>query len=38
MILAYIDYYNLYKAHPYAWTYTGQPLVTGNGKHEGTPK
>jgi transposase len=37
-ILAYIDYYNLYKAHPYAWTYTGQPLVSGNGKHEGTLK
>ncbi len=28
-ILAYIEYYNLYKAHPYAWTYTGKPLVSG---------
>jgi transposase len=28
-ILAYIDYHNTYKAHPYAWTYTGQPLVSG---------
>jgi transposase len=31
-ILAYIDYYNLYKAHPYAWTYTGKPLVSGAGR------
>jgi transposase len=28
-ILAYIDYHNVYKAHPYAWTYTGKPLVSG---------
>jgi hypothetical protein len=28
-ILAYIDYHNAYKAHPYAWTYTGKPLVSG---------
>jgi hypothetical protein len=28
-VLAYIDYYNAYKAHPYAWTYTGKPLVSG---------
>ena len=27
-ILAYIDYYNTYRAHPYRWTYTGKPLVT----------
>jgi transposase len=33
-ILAYIDYYNLYKAHPYAWTYTGKPLVSGAKKGE----
>ena len=26
-ILAYIEYDNAYKAHPYAWTYTGKPLV-----------
>jgi transposase len=30
-ILAYIAYYNAYKAHPYAWTYTGKPLVSGDG-------
>jgi len=28
-ILAYIDYYNTYKARPYAWTYMGKPLVSG---------
>jgi hypothetical protein len=28
-ILEYIDYYNAYKAHPYDWTYTGKPLVSG---------
>jgi DDE superfamily endonuclease len=26
-ILAYIAYYNEHLAHPYRWTYTGQPLV-----------
>jgi hypothetical protein len=26
-ILAYIAYYNERHAHPYRWTYTGQPLV-----------
>jgi putative transposase len=26
-ILAYIDYYNENPAHPYRWTYTGQPLA-----------
>jgi hypothetical protein len=26
-ILAYIVYYNEHHAHPYRWTYTGQPLV-----------
>ena len=26
-ILAYIEYHNSYKAHPYEWTYTGKPLV-----------
>lgn len=30
-ILAYLDYHNNYKAHPYSWTYTGKPLVTGTG-------
>lgn len=28
-ILAYIEYHNAFKAHPYAWTYTGKPLVSG---------
>jgi transposase len=28
-IQAYIAYFNAYKAHPYAWTYTGKPLVSG---------
>jgi hypothetical protein len=28
-ILAYIAYHNAYKAHPYAWTYAGKPLVSG---------
>jgi hypothetical protein len=26
-ILAYIAYYNENLAHPYRWTYTGQPLA-----------
>ena len=29
-IVAYIDYHNARKAHPYAWTYTGKPLVSGD--------
>jgi hypothetical protein len=29
-MLAYIDYYNTHQAHPYEWTYTGKPLVTGD--------
>jgi transposase len=37
-ILAYIDYYNAYKAHPYAWTYTGKPLVAGDRTHGKTSK
>jgi len=28
-LLEYIDYYNRHRAHPYAWTYTGKPLVSG---------
>lgn len=28
-ILAYIAYHNAFRAHPYAWTYTGKPLVSG---------
>jgi hypothetical protein len=31
-ILAYIAYHNTYKAHPYAWTYAGKPLASGDGK------
>jgi hypothetical protein len=31
-ILAYLEYHNAYKAHPYAWTYTGKPLVSGAAK------
>jgi hypothetical protein len=26
-LLAYMDDYNTHRAHPYRWTYTGQPLV-----------
>jgi transposase len=37
-ILAYIEYHNAYKAHPYAWTYTGKPLVTGDGRHGKTKR
>jgi transposase len=29
-IQAYITYYDAHQAHPYAWTYTGKPLVTGD--------
>jgi transposase len=28
-IVAYMEYHNVYKAHPYAWTYAGKPLVRG---------
>ena len=28
-ILTYIDYHNAFKAHPYAWTYAGKPMVSG---------
>jgi hypothetical protein len=28
-IQAYIDYYDRHQVHPYEWTYTGKPLVTG---------
>ncbi len=33
-ILAYIEYYNTCKAHPFQWTYTGKPLVTGERRHQ----
>jgi transposase len=29
-ILAYIAYYDKHQAHPYAWTYTGKPLASGD--------
>jgi hypothetical protein len=29
-ILDYIAQYNRHQAHPYAWTYTGQPLASGD--------
>jgi hypothetical protein len=29
-MLAFIDYYNRHDAHPYEWTYTGKPLVSGD--------
>ena len=29
-IREYIDYYDRHVAHPYAWTYTGQPLASGD--------
>jgi hypothetical protein len=28
-ILGFIDYYDRHEAHPYEWTYTGKPLVSG---------
>jgi hypothetical protein len=36
--LAYIEYHNAFKAHPYAWTYTGQPLVSGDRRHGKTKR
>jgi len=29
-ILEFIDYYDRHDAHPYEWTYTGKPLVSGD--------
>jgi len=29
-ILEYIAHYDKHQAHPYAWTYTGKPLVSGD--------
>ena len=29
-ILGFIDYYDRHDAHPYEWTYTGKPLVSGD--------
>jgi hypothetical protein len=31
-ILAFIGYYNEHHAHPYEWTYTGKPLVSGEAR------
>jgi hypothetical protein len=31
-ILAFMAYYNRHQAHPYEWTYTGKPLVSGDGR------
>lgn len=31
-ILAFIGYYDRHHAHPYEWTYTGKPLVSGDSK------
>ena len=31
-ILEYMAYYNRHFAHPYEWTYTGQPGVSGDGR------
>ena len=28
-ILAFIEHYDRHHAHPYEWTYTGKPLVSG---------
>ena len=33
-ILAFIDYYDRHHAHPYEWTYTGKPLVSGDARKE----
>jgi hypothetical protein len=29
-LLGFIDYYDRHDAHPYEWTYTGKPLVSGD--------
>jgi transposase len=31
-IRAFIEHYDRHHAHPYEWTYTGKPLVSGDGK------
>jgi transposase len=31
-ILAFMEHYNCHYAHPYEWTYTGKPLVSGDGR------
>jgi hypothetical protein len=31
-IKEFIAYYDLHDAHPYEWTYTGKPLVSGDGR------
>src|SRR5207244_1282435 len=31
-ILAFIEHYDRHHAHPYEWTYTGKPLVSGDAR------
>jgi transposase len=31
-ILAFMEYYDRHDAHPYEWTYTGKPLVSGDAR------
>ena len=33
-ILAFIEHYDRHHAHPYEWTYTGKPLVSGDAKRK----
>jgi hypothetical protein len=33
-ILEFIEHYNKHQAHPYEWTYTGKPLVSGDARRE----
>lgn len=33
-ILGFIAAYNLHEAHPYEWTYTGKPLVSGEARRK----
>lgn len=33
-ILGFIDYYDRHEAHPYEWTYTGKPLVSGEARRK----
>ena len=33
-ILGFIDYYDRHDAHPYEWTYTGKPLVSGDARRK----
>jgi hypothetical protein len=33
-ILGFIAYYDRHEAHPYEWTYTGKPLVSGEARRK----